>query len=930
MPQTPRGWRFLVRVLCDPEDRWFVLDDLEEEFAEIAGGAGGLREARRWYRAQVLSSSWPFLRRRARRIRSFLRPSRITHKPRSVRPSGAMLMQNPLRNVRFAFRSLRKTPIVVLVTVFSLTVGIGASTSVFSLVNAFLFQESEGLADPDGLVAVYTSADHGGLYGESSFPDFLSLQEQSETLEGLVAYRAGFLTFDPPASNPDSPPDRLIVEIVTGNYFDVLGIPVPLGRGFLPEETQIGQALDLIVLSHEEWIDRFGGDRGVLGQTLDLNGRDFTVIGVGPPGLVSRMNRLKVSGWVPLGTPEGIWHATPQELASRRDHDCNIMARLGDGTTFEMAQSELSLIASRLGEEFPEAWTDDRGHPRTFTALPEKESSLPPDARKALAGLGAILMGGAFLILLIACSNVASLFLARAQRRKQEMAIRLSMGASRGRLARLFLTESLILALAGGVGGLALAWWFSEFMAALPLPLDVPLAFDIGLDGRVLAFALSIALGSAIAFGLAPALRGSNPNLVPALKADAGGNGVRGRKFGLQNLLVIGQVTTSLVLLIGAGLFLRTVQKGATLNMGFNPDRVAILWKELGPEYAGPGGAVRFAQETEARLEALPEVENVEMARRAEGSVLDLADRAVLDIPGFENPDGGPVVSSYTSITAGFAEMLEIPILRGRSFTNADGPGAPGVALVNESFVSRYWPESDGLGETFTMLERREVDTPTPAPPTAFQVVGIVRDQNQTIPGARRGPFIWIPYEQDYASRAIVHVKGHTSAAAMVPILREELPLGPGEVPLIPAQTYEEAIRGRFIGQEIASKLLSWAGLFALGLAWIGIFGIVSFAVSRRVKEMAIRQAIGAPRGDVLRSLVWEGMFLTVVGLVLGLALAIPLGILMGSILVGIGPVDPLAVGGGSAVLVGAAFLASLIPALRVMKVDPMAVLREE
>jgi hypothetical protein len=274
--------------------------------------------------------------------------------------------------------------------------------------------------------------------------------------------------------------------------------------------------------------------------------------------------------------------------------------------------------------------------------------------------------------------------------------------------------------------------------------------------------------------------------------------------------------------------------------------------------------------------------------------------------------------------------MMELPLLHGRTFSEMDGPGAPGVALVNEAFVERYLAGTDGLGESFTMVERREVDTPTDAPPTVFQVVGVVQDQDPLMPGARRGPFLWIPYTQDYASRAIIHVKGRTSAAEMVPLLRREVPLRPGEVPLIPAQTYDEAIRGRFLGQGIASKLLSWAGVFALGLAVIGIFGIVSFAVSQRVREMAIRQAIGAPRGTIVRSLIWEGMFLTVVGLGLGLGFAIPTGILMKSLLVGVGPLDPVAIGGGSILLVGAALEAIIVPALNVMSVDPMNVLREE
>ena len=939
----PRIWKAVVGLLCDSQDRPYVLSDLEEEFELRVTSPTGPRGARRWYRSQAIRSVVPFLRRRLWRAKVALRPTRTGRRASGEQPQVEVMpseasssnrlletMTESLRNFRHALRSLRKAPMVVVITVVSLALGIGASTSVFTIINAFLFQESTGLADAERLVAVYTSNERGGLYGESSFPDYLDLAEQAETLEGVVALRAGFMTFTNTDDDPEAPTERLIVEIVTGNYFDVLGIRPPLGRTFLPEETEIGNAHHVIVLSHGAWMDRYGGDHDILGRTLRLDEKDFTVIGVGPEGLVSRLLRLKVDGWVPFGTPGGIWNATPQELASRRDHDCMILGRLRDGATLEQAQTELALIASRFEAEYPEAWTDDRGDPRVFTAIPEKESQLPPDARQAMAAMGLILLSGALLILLIACSNVASLFLARAYKRRREMAIRLSMGASRGRLAGMLLTESLILGLAGGAGGVLLAWWFAEFMAAIPLPVDIPLSFDVGLDYRVVGFAVLLSVGAAVVFGLAPALRGSRPNLVPALKADSGDGGRRPGRFGLRNVLVLVQVAASIVLLIPAGLLLRTVQESSDLYIGVNPDRIAIMWKALAEELHNPEGATQYFQEIEARLEAFPEVEDVQLSRRADASVLALNDIAVLDIPGYEQPEGRPLVHVYNSITPGYAEMMELPILRGRDFNDSDGATAPPVAMVNEAFVGRYWPESSGLGERFTILERREVDTPTAAPPTPFEVVGIVQDAPANVPGAFRDPFIWIPYAQDYPSRAIIHVKGRASAAEMVPLLRREVRLDPGETPLIPAQTYAEAIRGRFMGHEIASRLLTYAGLFALILAVIGIYGIVSFAVSQRVREMAIRQAIGARRKEVVRSLVWDGMFLTVAGAVLGLVLVVPLALVMRAVLYGVEPLDPLAVGGGTALLITAAFLASLIPAVRVLSIDPVEVLREE
>ncbi len=661
-----------------------------------------------------------------------------------------------------------------------------------------------------------------------------------------------------------------------------------------------------------------------------MNGRAFTVVGVAPPELTSRFMRMKVDGWVPFGIPGGVWHATQEEMENRRDHDATIFARLAPGQSVASVQAEMNLLAGHFIQEHPDAWTDDRGEARTLTVLPERDSHLPPDGKAALAGLAGLLFVGAFLILLLACSNVTGLFLARAHKRRREMAIRLSLGATRSRLAGLLLAEGLVLSLAGRAGGLALTWWFAEFMAEIPFPIDLPLAFDVGVDLRVVGFALALSLGATILFGLAPALRASRPDLVTALKADSADTGRRRGRLGLRNVLVLGQVAASLTLLVPAGLFLRTLQESARLDLGFNPERVAILWKELPAELQTPEGAAQFTRDLKGRLTTLPGVEGVELASRVDAATLEVVSRAVLEIPGFQREDGRPVVHSYSSITPGFVKLMEIPLLRGRSFTEADGPGAQPVALVNEAFIHRYWPEGTGLGNTFTILERREVDTPLPAPPTTVQVVGVVQDPPFLLPGSQQGPSIWLPYAQDHPTRAVIHLKGRSSAAEMVSILRREIRPDPGEPPLIPAQTYRDAIRGRFMGQGIASKLLAWAGLFALALAVIGFYGIVSFAVNLKIRETAIRQAMGAPRREIFRSLVREGMFLTLGGVLVGLAISIPVGFLLRHTLYGVAPLDPLVLGGGTGILALSAFVASLLPSLRAMRVDPMDVLREE
>jgi putative ABC transport system permease protein len=369
---------------------------------------------------------------------------------------------------------------------------------------------------------------------------------------------------------------------------------------------------------------------------------------------------------------------------------------------------------------------------------------------------------------------------------------------------------------------------------------------------------------------------------------------------------------------------------GTSTDPGFNPDRVAIMWKTLDHTDVNPEGAQRFFMDLEERLEALPEVQDVEVARRAEASMMDLSDQAVLEIPGYAAEQGQPLVVPYSSMTPGFVSMLELPLLRGRTFTDADGPGAPGVAMVNEAFIRRFWPDSDGLGRSFTIKERLEVGTPTPAPSTVIQVVGVLQDPPVTLPGSRAEPFIWLPFFQDYPSRAVIHIKGRTSAAAMVPILRREVPLSPGEVPLIPAQTYADAIRGVFVGHEMASKALTWAGLFALVLAIMGIYGVVSFAVAQRVREMAIRQAIGAGDAVVLKQLIWEGMGPTLLGTGIGLLLAGGVALMLRSEFFGVGPLDPLALGSVTGVLLVSALIATLVPARRALRTAPMEVLRQE
>lgn len=838
-----------------------------------------------------------------------------TREERGIRP-----LEDLLRDIRFAFRTLRKGPGVVVVTVVSLGLGIAVSSVVFAVASGFLFGGPGPVEDPESLAVVYTSEPGGRLYGETSFPDYLDMAAQTQVLENLTAHRVGVVNLGDPTQR-----DRIMVELVTGSYFDVLGVQPALGRGFLPEEVVQGSAERVIVLSHGTWQERFGGDPGILGQILELDGSPFTVIGVAPEGLKGRFFQFEVDGWLPLGIPGGTYRATPIRMADRNERQFILVGRLSPGRTMEEAQAEFSVLAARFHEEHGEIWEDEGGRPRSITVLSDLEARVPPDGRLALLGTAGFLLAGALLILLLACTNVASLLLARAHRRAQELAIRTSLGAGRGRLLRLLLTESLLLAFAGGGLGLYLTAVATNYLGAVPLPIDVPLRFEFGVDGRVVLFTLLISMGAALMAGIGPALQGSKADLTLALKNDTGKNSGRGKRFTLRNLLVVGQVFAATLLLVSAGLAARSLQASATYDPGLDPDRVAIMWKEPPPEPLDHQALREFFLEGAERVASNPEVESVALARVAEAHVLMESFATAL----IDQPEGDPVRTRFNAVTPGYMEMLSIPLARGRSIETGDVEGALPVAVVNEAFVERFFSGAQGLGEQFQVNTFFDAKSAQERPAVRYEVVGVVASRDGG-PAAVESPFFWTSFLQDVPVRAIYHARGRASAEDVVPVLRRELPLNPNEFTLVGAGTYRDYVEYRFLGHRIISRVLGFAGGFALILAFIGVFGIVSFSVSQRLREMAIRQAMGAQKSEVVRAVVVEGLQPTGVGVILGLGVAVPMAYLARSVLLGVTPLDPLAVGGGCLILLLASVVAGLVPAQRILRAEPMELLRDQ
>ncbi|GMV03780.1 MAG: hypothetical protein AMXMBFR53_00620 [Gemmatimonadota bacterium] len=907
MNAPPRWCRALLSLACSREDRAFILSDLHEEFEDRAAREG-TRRARRWYRRQVAMSLLPCL---ARRARSGLTDG-LGGGPGDL-----------ATEARYAMRRLLRAPVQSLVTVASLGIGIGLTAAVFAVVNAFLIRPSGGLTDTEGLVALYTSANEADRYGPTSFPDFEAVAQETSMFEAVAASRPGIVRL-----TEGEVSERLLMEIVTGEYFRVLRARLPLGRSFRPEETVPGRAEQVAVISHALWEDRFGSDPGVLGRSLLLNGRDFTVIGVAPEGLLGRLLRLKVDVWVPAGLPGGIYHATPGELLDRTDREYQVTGRLREGVTLEQASARLAVLAGRLHEEHAEAWEDNLGRPRVLSVIPEAQSAIPPSGRAALKGLMAFLLAGAGFVLLIACVNVAGLFVARAARRTRELAVRLSLGASRGRIVRLLLAEALLVAAAGGAVGLWLASLAAAFLGAMPFPIEVPLNFAVGVDWRVTGFALGVALLGCLFFGLLPALGATRPDVVGALKGEASVGPGR-KRLGLRGWLVVVQVAASVVLLVGSGLFLRSAMALHHMDSGLDVTGVALVSRTIREEGVGEADVRARVLELRDRIAAHPEVVEVHVASVAEASPFRDGAQARVEIHGYLPSEDESMVMAFNAVTPGYFEMLSMAPVRGRTFRSADVDGAPAVALVSQAFVQRYWPGVDPVGRSFTVTEKRTFDTPVSGTSRrTFEVVGVMPDV-RVAPDEVAEPFFWTSYLQDATPLVVLHAKGR-SAAEVVQVLRREVAEGDDDVQLVAPRTYADLMSFMALAQRLGSQALGAAGGFALLLALMGIYGIVSFAVSQRLRELAIRQAVGAARKDVLRTLVWDGMRLTGLGVLGGLVIAVPGALLLRGTLQGISPLDPPALLGSVAVLVTAALGATLVPARRALAVDAMTVLREE
>jgi predicted permease len=813
-------------------------------------------------------------------------------------------MQGSFRDLRYSLRQLARSPGFTAVAVLTLSVGIGANTAIFSVVNELLLRPPAHVEEPERIVSIWTSDFSGPPYGASSFPDYESFREQRDIVVDVAAYEVvpgNLVTAEEPV--------RLAIEQVTTNIFDVLGVRAAQGRMLIAGE----DGATVVVLGHELWRDRFGADPAMVGRTVRINTGTFTVVGVAPEGFEGSQRIFGgVDAWVPLDTVTG---ARPDRRTERGARGLTLLGRLRPGVSIEEARARYDAIASQLFASYPEQWRDVTSRGRKITVLPEHESRVPPELRGAVVGLLSLLLAGFALVLLICCVNVANLLLARAASRMREVAVRVSLGASRARLVRQLMTESVALAALGCVGAIAVTYAAGRLLARFrPAGGDVTL--DVGVDWRVLGFALAAAVLAAAIFGLAPAVNLARLGSSAALKDGALAAGNK-QRFGLRGALIAAQVSISLVLLVCAGLFLRSLQQAATVDPGFDADNVVVASFDLRTQgYDEPRGRAFNAELTE-RVAGLPGVLAVTVARGVPLSGDGGRRRAVVE--GYEPQPGEDMEFNFNVVGPEYFEVMRVPLVSGRGFTAADRAGAPQVAVVNEAFAARYWPGEDPLGKRLASFSGAE----------SIEIVGVARTGKYQMLTEAPLPYIYRPFLQDYEEMTL-HVRVERNPDSFLPLLRSAIRGVDDQLPILRLATMRSQTAFATLPQRIAATLLGACAGLALLLAAVGLYGVVAYAVSQRTREIGIRMALGAGRRAVVRMVLAGSLKVVGIGIAIGLALSFAAGRAIESFLGDASAADPIALVAAPLLMIACALLASWLPARRAARVDPMRALREE
>ena len=807
-------------------------------------------------------------------------------------------------DARYALRALRKRPLFTLVAAASLAIGVGANTTIFSVVNALLIQPPPGISDADRIVELGRTRDGSG-FDTFSYPDFRDIRRHVSAFDHVSAWRMHDVSLSREAGG-----ERVLGMFVSANYFETLGVRPALGRAFVSAEDAGQGENPVVILSHRLW-RRLGADRQIIGQPVTLNRREYTVIGVAPEGFGGHFAGVQPQLWVPLTQIKEVT-GRPAELEDRGSNELHAIARLAPGRSVGEADAATRTLFASLAESYPE--TNSHRGARVISLGP-----VPGAGRGPVTAFLAVLMTLVGLVLLVTCVNVAGMLLARSAAREKEIAIRVAVGAGRKRLVRQLLTESLAIFVLGGGLGILLAFWGTGLLTSVGLPVPLPIDLDFSPDVTVLTFALALTLLTGTVFGLIPAFQATRPNLVPALKNESAVPSAR--KGRLRRAFVAGQVAISLLLLLAAGLFLRSLQAASDIATGFDPEGVYMTTLKLELEgYREAERGVPFVREL---LERMRGVTGIEAAAVADDLPLDFSEYGSGAIPvGWEATDERDFIGvDFATVSPGYFETLGIRQLRGRDFTFDDRAGAPGVAIVSRTFVDRAWPGEDPIGRRFRFGRR---DGPF------LTIVGVVDDIKNQVITETPDPFVYLPVTQEYTGALNLLARGSAPGAAMPELLRREIMAVDPDLSLTPVISVERYTAIGTLPQRLAAMLASALATLALLLSGLGIYGVVAYAVTLRAREIGIRMAVGADRTAVLRMIVKGGLALALPGLLIGAPLAIGLAFALRGFILGVAPLDPVALAAVIALMLGVITIASLAPARRASRVQPAETLRSQ
>jgi predicted permease len=822
-------------------------------------------------------------------------------------------MQTFWKDIQFAVRTLGKSPGFAVIAIVTLALGMAVNTTVFSVINGILLRPLP-VPHAEQLTVLAMKQGKEKDLQNFSYPDFVDLREQMKGTAALFGYQVTLAGLSVGGKG-----DHCVVSRVTNNYFSELGITPAAGRLLLPREGLTAGADPVLVLGYSYWQGRFGGDKSIVGKQAEMNGHPVTIVGVAPENFHGTFAVINMDAYMPLSSSvtEELDTTINDTWTKREQRTLTVMGRLKPGVSLQQAGSLLNVAAKRIATEHPD--TDKDISVRIF---PEKLARPSPDPDNTLPGVAVAFTILAALVLFVACFNIANVLLVRATVRQREMAIRAALGASRGRLVRQHLTESLLLALLGGGGGLVLATWAGQFLSSMPLGTSLPIHFDFQPDGRVVLFALAAVILTGLIVGIVPALRVARTNVNSVLHDGARGSSEGRQRQIARSTLVVAQVAGSLVLMVVAGLFIRSLRKAETVYLGFSPDHILNLTVDVDQIGYKESRGREFYRELDSRVRALPGVESVTQAFCVPMGYIGANNR--LTIPGNPVEPGKQLpLIAYNPVSPNYFETLKIPLQKGRVFRDSDSEKAPLVAVINQTMAKKFWPNRDAIGEKFSTKGEKG---------PFIEVVGIVQDAKYRSVTEDAQPFFYLPMEQNYIPLHVIQVRTPVAPESMALTIEEQIHALVPNLPVTDVQTMMQSLEGLngFMIFRFGAQLTAALGILGLVLALVGLYSVVSYAATQRTNEIGIRMALGAAQGDILKMILGQGVGVLSVGLGIGLLLAFVGTRALANLFIGVKPNDPLTYGIVAIMLAVIALLACWIPARRATRVDPLVALRYE